>query len=261
MEDKIKQLITRTLVAKAFAKKAPVLGAIIASEDVLKKLQAAGSDWLSGHPEGAKNELQQAVTHAVGAGVNFIGGLSLIGMTGGLVAQAMAQRHAQQIAEKKPPHPKLDDSLLSKVKQTADKARKVKRAVDSASQVADLAQQAGAAVSKAAGAIISKAAQDERVSRVVQSAASAAGLAAGAAQAVARAGRKKAKAPVPAEVSPAQKSAAKPAATPRKRKSASTPAAEAQPPANQGKTTPARAPETPIKRKRKPATVPTDSAT
>lgn len=126
MREKIERLVTRTLVAKAFAKKAPIIGAIIASEDVLKKLHAASSDYLSGHPQGAKNELQQAVTHAVGAGVNFLGGVSLVGMSAGLVAQTMAQRFAQQLAEQKPAHPRPVKSvnIVDSVLQTAQNAIK-----------------------------------------------------------------------------------------------------------------------------------------
>lgn len=135
MQEKIKHLFKRTLIVKAFAKKAPILGAIIASEDVLKKLQAASSDFLSGHPEGAANELQQAITHAVGAGVNFIGGVSLVGMSTGMIAQTMAQHHAEQIAKQKPPHPKdvengWYESVVKKAKRASETAMVVKDAVE-----------------------------------------------------------------------------------------------------------------------------------
>ncbi|MBI3230309.1 MAG: hypothetical protein HYZ45_09090 [Burkholderiales bacterium] len=131
MQEKIKHLVARTLVAKAFAKKAPIIGAIIASEDVLKKLRAASEDLMNGHPEGAKNELQQAVTHAVGATVNFVGGVSIVGMTAGLVAQTMAQRHADQIAAQKPPHPDtLDDGIIASVVKRAKRASTTAKVVD-----------------------------------------------------------------------------------------------------------------------------------
>ncbi len=130
MQVKFKQLLTRTLVAKAFAKKAPIIGALISSEDVLKNLRAASGDLITGHPEGAKNELQQAVTHAVGATVNFVGGVSLVGMSAGLIAQTMAQRYANQIAAQKPIHPNLDDDILSSVVKRAKRAGKTAKIVE-----------------------------------------------------------------------------------------------------------------------------------
>lgn len=95
----------RSLTVRVFAKRAPIVGAIVASEDVLRKLGAAGSDFLSGHGAGAKNELQQAATHAIGSVANLLGGVSVIGMAAGMVVQAIAQTHAETIAARKPPHP------------------------------------------------------------------------------------------------------------------------------------------------------------
>jgi hypothetical protein len=114
-----KKRLTQAITARAFAKKAPILGAIMASEDVLRKLAHAGHDYLAGHPGGAKNELQQAITHAVGASVNLLGGVSLIGITTGLVAQTLAQRHAASIAATKPDAPDDARTLYGKL---ADKA-------------------------------------------------------------------------------------------------------------------------------------------
>jgi hypothetical protein len=111
--------LTQAIAVRAFAKKAPVLGAIMAYEDVIKKLAHAGHDLLAGHPAGARNELQQAITHAVGAGVNLIGGVSLIGMTTGLVAQTLAQRHAASIAATKPNAPLETRTLYGKLADQA----------------------------------------------------------------------------------------------------------------------------------------------
>lgn len=160
MQDKLKHLVARTLVAKAFAKKAPIIGAIIASEDVLKKLRAAGEDWMSGHPEGAKNEFQQAVTHAVGATVNFVGGVSLVGMSAGLIAQTMAQRHAEQIAQKKPQHPDDEEGMLGNAVKRAKQASQTAKVVETVLRVSQSAPKtrqvvvdlAGAATAAAMGA-------------------------------------------------------------------------------------------------------------
>jgi hypothetical protein len=111
--------LTQAIAVRAFAKKAPVLGAIMASEDVIKKLAHAGHDFLAGHPAGARNELQQAITHAIGAGVNLLGGVSLIGMTTGLVAQTLAQRHAATIAATKPDAPLENRTLYGKLADQA----------------------------------------------------------------------------------------------------------------------------------------------
>jgi hypothetical protein len=135
MKDAIKKAAVKTFATRAFAKKAPIVGAIIASEDVIRKLGAAGSDFLAGHREGAKNELQQAVSHAFGAAANFIGGVSVLGMTAGMVAQTMAQKYAENIAANKPPHPKKTTptfyaGVVKKAKSAASTAKVVKSAVD-----------------------------------------------------------------------------------------------------------------------------------
>jgi hypothetical protein len=129
MKTLIKKTVVRTIAARAFAKKAPILGAILASEDVLKKLGAAGLDYMAGHKLGAKNELQQAITHAVGAAVNFAGSMSILGMTAGMVAQTMAQRHADSIAAKKPPPPDIKPTMYTTVVNTAKAAAITAKAV------------------------------------------------------------------------------------------------------------------------------------
>ena len=111
--------LAQAVAARTFAKKAPIIGALMASEDIIKKLAHAGHDYLAGHPVGAQNELQQAITHAIGAGVNLIGGASIVGMTAGVVAQTLAQQHAAGIAAAKPPAPKDKRTLYGKLSDTA----------------------------------------------------------------------------------------------------------------------------------------------
>lgn len=111
--------MAQAVAVHAFAKKAPILGGILASEEVIRKLAHAGHDLLAGHPVGARNELQQAITHAVGAGVNIIGGASIAGMTAGVVAQTLAQRHAAEIASKKPAAPDDSRTLYGKLADQA----------------------------------------------------------------------------------------------------------------------------------------------
>ena len=111
--------LAQAAAVRAFAKKAPLIGGLMASEDILKKLAHAGHDYLAGHPVGARNELQQAITHAIGAGVNLIGGASIVGMTAGVVAQTLAQQHAAGIAASKPAAPKQGRTLYGKITDTA----------------------------------------------------------------------------------------------------------------------------------------------
>jgi hypothetical protein len=148
MKITIKKVVVRTIAAKAFAKKAPIIGAIIATEDVLRKLGAAGNDYLSGHPAGAANELQQAITHAVGAAVNFIGGVSILGMTTGMVAQTMAQRHAASIASKKPPRPDNEPTVYSSVVKKAKDAATTAKAVKTVIEATPLIKKPRARVAK-----------------------------------------------------------------------------------------------------------------
>lgn len=142
MKQTFKKLLVRTVAAKAFAKKTPIIGAIIASEDVFRSLGAAGSDYFSGHKEGAKNELQQAVSHAVGSAANFIGGVSILGLTSGMVAQTMAQKFAESIAAKKPPHPNPKPAFYDSAVNTAKTT--VKTAAATAKTAAATAKTAAA---------------------------------------------------------------------------------------------------------------------
>lgn len=112
--------MAQAVAVHAFAKKAPILGGLLASEEVIKKLAHAGHDYLAGHPVGARNELQQAITHAVGAGVNILGGASIAGMTAGVVAQTLAQQHAATIAANKPIAPQQDRTLYGKLADQAN---------------------------------------------------------------------------------------------------------------------------------------------
>jgi hypothetical protein len=114
--------LAQAVAMRAFAKKAPIIGALMASEDIFKKLVYAGHDYLSGHSAGAQNELQQAITHAVGAGVNLLGGASIIGMTAGVVAQTLAQQHAANIAAQKPIAPMDKRTLYGKFSDKASQS-------------------------------------------------------------------------------------------------------------------------------------------
>ena len=112
--------VAQAVAVHAFAKKAPIIGGLLASEEVIKKLAHASHDLLAGHPVGARNELQQAITHAVGAGVNILGGASIAGMTAGVVAQTLAQQHAATIAANKPIAPQESRTLYGKLADQAN---------------------------------------------------------------------------------------------------------------------------------------------
>ncbi|MEN9865469.1 MAG: hypothetical protein RL748_1059, partial [Pseudomonadota bacterium] len=49
--------MAQAVAVHAIAKRAPILGGILASEEVIRKLAHAGHDLLAGHPVGARNEL------------------------------------------------------------------------------------------------------------------------------------------------------------------------------------------------------------
>lgn len=121
--------LAQAAATRAFARKAPLIGALMASEDVIKKLAHAGHDLLAGHPAGARNELQQAITHAIGAGANVLGGVSVVGITAGLVGQVLARQHAQTLAAAKPLAPLEDRTLYGKLADQADHGLRLARSV------------------------------------------------------------------------------------------------------------------------------------
>lgn len=121
--------LAQAVATRAFARKAPVIGALMASEDVIKKLAHAGHDLLAGHPAGARNELQQAITHAIGAGANILGGVSIVGITAGLVGQVLARQHADTLAAAKPLAPLEDRTLYGKLFDQANQGLKLARGV------------------------------------------------------------------------------------------------------------------------------------
>jgi hypothetical protein len=121
--------LAQVVATRAFARKAPLIGALMASEDVIKKLAHAGHDLLAGHPAGARNELQQAITHAIGAGANILGGVSVVGITAGLVGQVLARQHADTLAASKPLAPLEDRTLYGRLFDQADKGLKMAQGV------------------------------------------------------------------------------------------------------------------------------------